>query len=158
MERCCPQCMRHNPAYWCLTKAQTTAAFALPLEDMKKIRPIFVTILSEELTNRNIPTRGFWAYPIKRILDRALEVYGSIEAVKETALEMCAGQQDPRFADVPKAAMLLASRYNIFRAAQLEPLGWAQANSAKFLAQLFRAMIDRGLLRAAIAPDATDYW
>ncbi|KAJ5566087.1 hypothetical protein N7535_007725 [Penicillium sp. DV-2018c] len=134
--------MRHNAAYWCLTKAQTTAAFALPLEDMDKIRPIFVAVLPEELTNQNISTRGFWAYPIKRILCRALELYGSIEAVEAAALEMCACQQDPRFADIPKAATLLASRYNIFRAAQLEPLSWAQTDSAKFLAKLFRARTD----------------
>ncbi|KAJ5550605.1 hypothetical protein N7535_001452 [Penicillium sp. DV-2018c] len=81
-----------QPSLFVPLQGPANCSFALPLEDMENIQPIFVTILPEKLTNRNISIRGSLAYPIKRTLARALEVYASIEAVKAAALEICAGQ------------------------------------------------------------------
>ncbi|KAJ5555265.1 hypothetical protein N7535_007703 [Penicillium sp. DV-2018c] len=129
MERCCPPCMRFNQAYWCLSKTQTIAAFALPLEELNKIQPIFVVNLLEERTDQMISASGGFVYPIKRTLARALEIHGSIEAVKAAALEICAGRQDPRFPEVPEAALFAPSTYDHLRAARLEPLAWARTNN-----------------------------
>ncbi|KAJ5582403.1 hypothetical protein N7535_001023 [Penicillium sp. DV-2018c] len=156
MERCCPWCMMNSSAYCCLDKAQTTAAFALPLEEMKKICPIFVTVPSDEC--QNVSTSGFWAYPIKHTLARALEIYGSIEAVKAAAVKICAGQQNARFADIRKAEILPAWQYDLLRAAQLKPLSLAQTNTAGFVApmsnQSFGAVPHESFFPAAIVPHA----
>ncbi|KAJ5555287.1 hypothetical protein N7535_007726 [Penicillium sp. DV-2018c] len=147
MVRCCPLCLKHNAAYWCLTKAQTTAAFALPLEEINKIQPVFAPDLYEEGS-----TSGGWGYPIKHTLSRAIEVHGSIGAVAAAAREICAGKQDPRFADVPKSAILPPLNYDHFRAAQLEPLTWAQATN-RSVGTPFREMTTSGgFFRAEIVP------
>ncbi|KAJ5567032.1 hypothetical protein N7535_006338 [Penicillium sp. DV-2018c] len=150
MERCCMACMQFNAVYRCLTKTQTTAAFALTLEELDKIQPIFSVGQWDEYSQAfprvNFPTHldrswhdpsrrkapGCWVWPIKHTLARALRVYGSREAMRAAAEKLCAGPQDPRFADMSRAHFY-ASWYDYVRAAPLEPLTWDQANSGEFV-------------------------
>ncbi|KAJ5130692.1 uncharacterized protein N7515_006731 [Penicillium bovifimosum] len=136
MVRCCVQCMQHFPANWCLTKAQTTAAFALPLDEIAKIGPIFAIGMREEdvivNSSRGKDVLGCWVYPIRRTLARAMELYGSREAIKTAAQQIRTGIQDPRFAVVQNSVSVSEFDCDKFRAARLEPLTPAQLYSGEF--------------------------
>jgi hypothetical protein len=166
MERCCQPCMQHNQAYWCLNKKQTTVAFALTMEEIDKIRPIFVMGLLDDNTDENFPNGlldprslrdyGSWVYPIKHTLARALEVYGSREAVKAAAEEVRTELiGDPRFVDIRGASFLSEFHYDHFRDASLKPLTSAQLRSPEFINHWsIPAVANGGYFTAPVVPHA----
>ncbi|KAJ5143277.1 uncharacterized protein N7515_002064 [Penicillium bovifimosum] len=62
---------------------------------------------------------GCWVYPIRRTFTRAMELYGSREAIKTAAQQIRTGIEDPKFAVVQNSTFVSEFDCDTFRAAAL---------------------------------------
>ncbi|KAJ5970933.1 uncharacterized protein N7479_000851 [Penicillium vulpinum] len=122
MERICHACTHDNTAYWCLPIEQAGLIFALDLPDIIDFRTIYLSRLS--LNGQGFGDLGAWVVPVKAVLARALEVYGSRKAIKRAAEDNSSSSDEDADADVEEGIpnndeFVVENQNDIYRAASL---------------------------------------
>ncbi|OQE37367.1 hypothetical protein PENCOP_c010G03356 [Penicillium coprophilum] len=118
MERICHPCMHDNHAYWCLPVEQAALIFGLDLPDVIDHRTMYLPRLSRD--GYDLGDLSAWVVPVKVVLTRALQLYGTRKAIKRAAEGLLSGIDESEEDDLSDDdEFVVENQHDVYRAASL---------------------------------------